>query len=281
MKTSKLLKSSECFLRKNNVRTYKLDSEIILENVLDKRREELFFDKKIEITKDQFNKIRDLLGERANKKPIAHIFKNKDFWRHSFFVNKDALIPRPETELLVESLVNLLKKRKGRILDLGSGTGCIVLSILFENKNFSGIGIDKSVKAINIARKNSLKLNLNHKVKFIRNSIEELNFSDKFDVIVSNPPYLKHSELVSLMEDVKRFEPRLALNGGKDGLDVIKKVIYKSDRLLKVNGLLALEIGLGQYKKVSQILKKNNFIEKKIIIDNGSNIRGIISLKIL
>ena len=194
----------------------------------------------------------------------------------SLYVDKNVLIPRPETELIVDKIINFYKDKKINILDIGTGSGCILLSILTELKNSKGYGIDISQKAIKIAKKNSEKLFLSEKCKFFRKSLDEAQFFN-FDLVVSNPPYIRKSELKNLNSDVKKFEPKLALDGGNDGLDLIKKVIYKSRRFLKVNGMLALEIGNEHYKQVSKILNKNNFRIKYLIKDYKDNIRCIIS----
>jgi len=159
---------------------------------------------------------------------------------------------------------------------MGTGSGCIILSILSEIKTAKGIGIDISKKAIEVAKKNSNKHGLNKRVKFFNKSLEDI-YGYKFDLIVSNPPYVRTSDIKSLSEDVKRFEPKIALDGGKDGLDVIKKVIYKSNTILKKLGWLALEIGKGQHYKVSQILKKNNFKEELLVKDYKNNVRCILA----
>jgi len=210
------------------------------------------------------------------KEPIAYILREKEFWSKSFLVNKNVLIPRPETELMVEKIVKIFNSKDIFILDIGTGTGCIILSILSELKNSTGIGIDISKKAIEVAKINQKKHNLIKQVKFFQKSLDEINIK-KFDLIVSNPPYIKRKDLKNLDEDIKKFEPKLALDGGNDGLDVIKKVIYKSKSILKINGMLALEIGNEQYTKVSKILSKNKFKTKYLVKDYRENIRCILS----
>ena len=160
---------------------------------------------------------------------------------------------------------------------MGTGSGCIILSILTELKRAKGIGIDISRKAIEVAKKNSNKLDLNKRAKFFNKPLENV-YGYKFDLIVSNPPYVRTSDIKNLSEDVKRFEPKIALDGGKDGLDVIKKVIYKSKTILKKLGWLALEIGFGQQYNVSQILKKQNFKEELLIKDYRNNVRCILAI---
>jgi release factor glutamine methyltransferase len=161
-------------------------------------------------------------------------------------------------------------------MDIGTGTGCILLSILSELKKSSGIGIDISKKAIQIAKHNSIKHKLTQRVKFYTKSLMEV-YDYKFDLIVSNPPYIKKKDIKNLEDDVKRFEPKLALDGGNDGLDVIRKVIYKSRSILKFKGMLALEIGNEQYKKVSKILSNNKFKTRYLVKDYKDNIRCVLS----
>ena len=190
--------------------------------------------------------------------------------------HKNVLIPRPETELLVNKIIELFKEKKIRILDIGTGSGCIILSILSELKKSSGIGVDISQKAILVAKKNAAELSLLPKVKFLNKSFESI-FDKKFDLIVSNPPYIESKDIKNLSCDIKKFEPKIALDGGNDGLDLIKKVIYKSKNILKINGMLALEIGNEQIKKVSKILTDNNFCVRKIIKDYKNNVRCVFA----
>ena len=263
-------------LKKNNINSYMLDSEILLSKVLNKKREELLTNSNqiVEIQKiDCFQK---LIYRRSLKEPIAYILKEKEFWSKNFLVDENTLIPRPETELIVEKITQVFKEKKIFILDIGTGTGCILLSILSELKNSNGIGIDISKKAILIAIRNAKRLNLTENTKFYRRSVDEI-YHQKFDLIVSNPPYVMKKDLKNLEDDIRNFEPKLALDGGNDGLDVIKKVIYKSKNILKTKGMLALEIGNEQFKKVSNILKKNKFKTKFLVKDNRENIRCIIS----
>ena len=192
-------------------------------------------------------------------------------------MDKNTLIPRPETELLVEKILKIFPNKSLNILDIGTGTGCIILSILSELKRSKGIGIDLSQAAIKVAELNAIKHKLTNRVTFKKKNLED-NFNKKFDLIVSNPPYIMKKDLRNLQDDIKKFEPKLALDGGNDGLDVIKKVIYKSTKLLKINGILALEIGNGQFKQVSTILRNNNFILKELVKDYQENIRCIISI---
>jgi release factor glutamine methyltransferase len=276
MNILELLQSGSEVLKFNKIKTHQLDSEVVLSNLLKEQRENLIVNSDQRISETNILNFKKLIARRANKEPLAYILKNKEFWSTDFFVDRSTLIPRPETELLCENIIKIFKNKDPYILDIGTGSGCIVLSILTELRRAKGVGIDISRKAIDIAKKNSSKIGLNKRVKFLTKSIESIN-DYKFDLIVSNPPYIKTADIKNLTEDVKRFEPKIALDGGKDGLDVIKKVIYKSNTILKKSGWLALEIGYGQHYKVSQILKKKDFREELLVKDYKNNIRCIIA----
>ena len=264
-------------LKEKKIKSHILDSELILSEILRISREKILVssDKKLKNTHVlSFNK---LLKRRLHSEPIAYILKRKEFFSKNFYVNKNTLIPRPDTELLVEKILKVNKKKNPYILDIGTGSGCIILSLLQNIENSRGVAIDISKKALDLAKKNAQKMKLNKKCKFVHKPIEKI-YGYKFDLIVSNPPYIPVSQIKNLSKDIKQFEPRNALDGGNDGLDVIKKVIYKSTTILKKNGLLAIEIGNEQYKKVLQILNLYGFRNRFLIKDYQKNIRCLISV---
>ena len=277
MLISELINKGSKFLKNNDISSYLIDAELILSKSLDISREKFLSLDDTNVEDKIISNFNKLIARRVKKEPIAYIFEKKEFWSLDFIVNKDTLIPRPETELLIECLVKYYKNKKIFILDIGTGSGCIILSILKELKKSKGIGIDVSKKAIKVAAKNAKNLGLQTRSKFIKRNLNEFN-SYMFDLIVSNPPYICSHELKNLSEDIKKYEPRLALDGGNDGLDVVKKIIYKSKSILKRKGMLALEIGYGQFKKVSPILKFNGFKIKFIIKDYHNNIRCILAV---
>ena len=276
MKVLEVIITGSKLLKEKNISSHVLDTELLLSKSLNKSREELLINLDQNINKRELTNFNKYLIRRSNKEPIAYLLGEKEFWSKKFFVNKDTLIPRPETELLVEKLVSIYKEKKITILDIGTGTGCIIASLLSELKNSSGTAVDISREAILVAKKNACKFKLSDRIKFLHKPFEEL-YGKKFDLIVSNPPYIKRMEIKNLSDDIKKFEPRMALDGGNDGLDLIKKVIYKSREILKINGTLALEIGDEQIKKVSKILIDNKFRIKCVIKDYENNVRCVIS----
>ena len=276
MYISELLHSGSKILKLNKIRTHQLDTELVLSSLLKKQRENLIINLNQKVSESIVHNFEKLIIRRAKREPLAYILKNKEFWSNDFFVNRATLIPRPETELLCENIIKIFRNKNLYLLDMGTGSGCIILSILTELKRAKGIGIDISRKAIEVAKKNSNKLDLNKRAKFFNKQLENV-YGYKFDLIVSNPPYVRTSDIKNLSDDVKKFEPKIALDGGQDGLDVIKKVIYKSRTILKKLGWLALEIGFGQHYNVSQILKKQNFKEELLVKDYKNNVRCIIA----
>ena len=277
MNTLDLLNKGSKQLKYKGIKSSQIDSEILLSNILGKSRENILINLDKKIGSDDIIKFNDFIERRSLKEPIAYILKEKEFWSKNFVVNKSTLIPRPETELMVEKLSKIYYGKKIFILDIGTGSGCILISLLSELKNSIGIGVDISTKALKIAKINALKHEVDHKLRFEKKCFSKI-FYKKFDLIVSNPPYIDQRKINKLDDDIKKFEPLIALNGGNDGLDVITKVIYKAKEILKRKGMLSLEIGNEQLIKVSKILRNNNFKIKENIKDYNDNTRCLISV---
>ena len=266
-------------LRENKISSHIIDAELLLSNLMGVPREFLILNGNKLISPETNNKYKKFVKRRIDSEPIAYIIGKKEFWSTDFIVNKSTLVPRPETELLIYKIIKFFKNKKINALDIGTGSGCILLSILKELVYSRGVGIDISKMTIRTAIENSKRLKVSNRVKFKVADINEFN-DGKYDLIVSNPPYIPTKDLKKLTKDIVNYEPIIALNGGKDGLDLIKKVIYKSVKLLKKDGLLAIEIGNKQYTKISNILRKNGFREIGRECDYNKNIRCIMSTKL-
>ena len=274
------ISKAKYFLESNNIKSSGLDCELLMSKVLKKNRKYIFLNLDKNLKKKSFNYFQSLIEERSRGKPIAYLIKKKEFWDYEFKMKEGVLIPRPDTELIVEQALNLTQnKSKLRILDIGTGSGCIILSILKERKNYIGVGIDINKKSIDVCKINTSKLNLNNRVKFFKSDID--NFIDaKYDLILSNPPYINKIDFKCLEKGIIDFESKSSLYGGIDGLSEIRKIIDKSSELIKINGKLILEIAYDQKFNVQRLLKDRGFYVNKVFKDLANNDRCIVSTKI-
>ena len=280
MNIENTLIQGKSILKANNISNPSLDSEILLSESINEDKKYIILNSKKTINNQQLINFTSFIDRRKNGEPIAYLTKKKEFWKYEFYVNKDVLIPRPDTELIIEEVLKIYPKQSQlQVLDIGTGSGCILLSIIKERPYFYGTGIDISKKSINVSKINAKQLNLTNRVKFFESNVDNFNIG-KYDLVVSNPPYIELLNLKYLEKDVVNFEPKLALNGGLDGLSKIRKVISKAGILIKKNGKFILEIGFNQKNKIKEILKKEGFYVNKVIKDYGNNDRCIISTKI-
>ena len=280
MNISNTLIEGISILKENKIKNPQLDVEILLSRLIRKDKKYLILNPKEVLNPEKIDIFKNLIDRRKKGEPVAYLINEKAFWKNEFYVDKDVLIPRPDTELLIEKILQIYsKKPQLRILDIGTGSGCILLSLLKERKKDYGIGIDISKKSINVSKINAKLLNLSNRSKFFHSSIDNFN-SGKYDLIVSNPPYIELLNLKYLEKDVVNFEPKLALNGGLDGFSEIRTVICKAGGLIRKKGKLILEIGFNQKNKAKEMLKKQGFYVNHTFRDHGNNDRCIISTKI-
>ena len=279
MRIQTAIEEGERILKKNNIKTFRIDAEILMSTSIKKDRKYIFLNLNNKLCEESIKIFKKNIQKRSTGKPIAYIVGEKDFWKYSFKVREGVLIPRPDTELLIEEVLKLTKNKSNlNLLEIGIGSGCVLLSILKEKKNFYGTGVDLSKKCVELSKINAFNLGLRNRVKIFESDIDNFNHG-KYDLIISNPPYINKIKLKYLEKDVKNFEPILALNGGLDGMSVIRKVINKSSELIKKNGILVLEIAFNQKNKVVKLLEQKGFYINKVLKDLANNDRCIICTK--
>jgi release factor glutamine methyltransferase len=267
-------------LKKNNIKSALIDSEILLSQAINKSREFIILNSNYKVSEKEYWYFKEMVNQRLRGKPIAYITGKKFFWKDEFLINEKVLIPRPDTEIIVEQVLKIFKnKTKINFLDIGIGSGCILLSILKERKDFRATGIDISNHALKVCKINAYKLGIKNRVKLFKSDIDKFN-KEKYDLIISNPPYIKNLDLTYLEKDIVKFEPKIALDGGLDGISEIRKLIKKSSELIKNNGKLIIEIGYDQKDEVKRLLRKNSFYINSVQKDLANNDRCIISTKI-
>jgi release factor glutamine methyltransferase len=269
-------------LKRSNNLNSRLDSEILVSHLINIPRESIYSKLKENLPSNKAEELQKLVSRRVKKEPIAYILNNKEFWSTNFYVDRSVLIPRPETEVLIDLILSQISNKNNylNILDIGTGSGCILISLLKELVKAKGIGVDKSTKAIAIAKKNSISQQVDNRASFKNVNLEEIKFDKKFDLIVSNPPYLPDVSLKNLNLDIKLYEPKIALQGGVQGVDFLCKIINLASKILKINGLLALEIGDNQFHILAKYLKKNRFkiLDKYILINK--QVRCLLATKL-
>ena len=280
MNYQKLLNEGTNFLKTGNIVKPEFDCELLLSRALNKKREEILINLRNKINKKQLDKFNFYLSRRKKREPVAYILGFKYFWKFKFFVNKSVLVPRPETEIIVEQALKYISDNKSKkILDIGTGSGCIIISILKERAKCSATAIDISNKALKVAKINAKMHHLENKIKFINIDVDKFN-TNKYDLILSNPPYINDIDLSRLDDDIKIYEPKEALSGGLNGYKEIKKIIEKSSKILKINGKLIFEIGDTQKEYTKKLLKNNGMYINKIIKDLSGKDRCIVSTKL-
>tara|TARA_Y100001935_G_scaffold246456_1_gene241146 strand:+ start:707 stop:1549 length:843 start_codon:yes stop_codon:yes gene_type:complete len=280
MNINQAIKEASINLKKNRIRSAFLDCEILMAKVLKKSRNFIIMNPNEEINSNDYMNFKELIFSRTKNKPIAYITGEKSFWKYDFKVNHKVLIPRPDSEIIIENVLKIYKKKSSiNFLEIGVGSGCIILSILKEKKTFLGKGVDISKECLKVCQENANKLGLLNRIKLFNSDIDNFHFG-KYDLIISNPPYIKNLNLKDMDDEIVRYEPKIALDGGLDGLSEIRKVIKKSSELIKIHGKLILEIAHDQKNEVKKILISNDFYVNEVVKDLANKDRCIISTKI-
>ncbi|RKD21993.1 release factor glutamine methyltransferase [Caminicella sporogenes DSM 14501] len=270
---------------KGKVFTPILDSEVLLSKILNKDRLYLIVNKEEQLTEEEYRKYKEIIDKRFQGMPVQYLTNNQEFMGLDFYVEEGVLIPRPDTEILVEKVINHIDNTKEyNILDIGTGSGAITVSLAKYFVNSTVYSIDVSKKAISIGRKNADRHGVLSRIKFLKGSLfeplEEIDIKGKIDILVSNPPYIPSEEIEKLQIEVSKYEPRLALDGGKDGLYFYRKIIDKAPKYLRYNGFIALEVGHNQAGKVVEFMRKNGCYKDIEITEDLAGIERVVSAHI-
>ena len=279
----KILNWTKQYFEAKGVENPRLDAEVLLCAVLKCQRITLYVDFERPLSEEELATYREYVRRRGNFEPLAYILGERAFMRNTFKVNKATLVPRPETELLVESLLRIapLLKREGdvKILDIGTGSGAIIVSLLDYLPNAKGVGVDISVDALIVAKENSEKIGVTGRIGFVRSDVfSKLPLEKKFDIIVSNPPYIPAGDIAGLDKDVQQ-EPRGALDGGADGLDFYRRITAEAMDHMAEEGVLAFEIGIGQAAAVQQLCLDAGFVKTAVRKDYAGIERMVFAVK--
>lgn len=271
-----LLKEGTKVLEQNGIQEARLDAWLLLEYVTGVSRAYYFAHQTDEVEEKKAEAYKELIRQRAEHIPLQHLTHQAFFMGFEFYVNENVLVPRQDTETLVECALDILKEIKEPvILDMCTGSGCILLSLLAMKQEALGTAVDISVPALEVAKRNAASLEVEKRVKFVESDLFSASFFTEttgkdrlaYDILISNPPYIRSAEIASLMEEVKGHDPYLALDGHEDGLYFYREIVSRGKNFLKKDGWMLFEIGCDQGKDVSFLLKKNGFINVQVIKD--------------
>jgi len=276
MRIDEALRGATKLLAAHSIEGARRDAAVLLVSVLGGDREILFRAPEQILTEPEVQQFQKLIDRRATREPVSHILGQREFWSRGFFVTSDVLDPRPDSETLIDAVLKQTKETRepDAILDLGTGSGCLLLTLLAEIKNAKGVGVDLSDKALEIAVKNAKSLSLEERSSFLKSLWFE-NVSGTFDVIVSNPPYIETDDIAGLQTEVRDFEPHLALDGGEDGLECYRQITAEISVFLKPEGFVIFEVGIGQDVAVGNLMRGAGFENIKVHYDLASVARCV------
>ena len=279
MNIEEILKKEINNLKENNIDNSTLKAKILLANILNVKKEYLLIHSKEEVKQEDKIKYENCIKELIKGKPLQYITNKQEFMGLNFYVDENVLIPQPDTEILVEKAIEIAETtQKNKILDMCTGSGCIAISLAKKINNVQITAVDISNSALNVANKNAINNNVENKIKFINSDMFN-NIEEKFDIIVSNPPYIE-TETINKLEIEVQNEPHVALDGGIDGLKFYKIIANNAFEYLNENGYLLLEIGYNQQESVTQLLQDTGKYKNiETIKDLGGNYRVVIARK--
>jgi release factor glutamine methyltransferase len=279
-KILKIISFAEESLKNSKIESFKLDTRLIFCFSFQISQEDFFLNRDyIDITPKKLESFHNNVTRRANREPISHIIGKKAFFDDIFTVNGRVLSPRPDSEILIETIISDYSNRLQEIkfLELGVGSGCLILTLLKIFQNSLAVAVDISKNAIEIAKENARTLRVDNRIKIIKSDLfAEISKLEKFDIIISNPPYISTNDIKNLEDEVKKFEPILALDGGKDGLDFYRIIANKARNFLKKDGIVILEIGQGQEIDVEEIFQQNGLTLQKQQKDLSGIVRCLV-----
>ncbi|WP_027339904.1 peptide chain release factor N(5)-glutamine methyltransferase [Halonatronum saccharophilum] len=281
LKVKAILDKTVDHFNKYGIDNPRLDAEIMLAQILNMSRVNLYVNFDKPLTKEEVDRYREMIIARSKGIPVAYIIGEQEFMSLDFSVNEAVLIPRPETEHLVEGILDRLEDYKGdeplKVCDIGTGSGAIIISLVkLSKRRMEGIGVDISKDALEVAKQNASKHNLDQDIDFrLGNLLEPI--SERVDVLVSNPPYIPTKDIEELQKEVKK-EPLGALDGGEDGLDYYRQIIDEAPKKLRPSGIIGFEVGIGQAKDVASLLKEAGFSEIEIISDYSEIERVVLGI---
>jgi release factor glutamine methyltransferase len=279
-----VLNSTTHVLKEWGIENPRLNAELLLARSMNINREALYVRLHEELGEKAQKEVDHLLRRRISGEPLQYILGQQEFWSTRFKVDPRVLIPRPETELLVEQALSMLleisTERRPVVLDIGTGSGAVAISLARERKNIRVIASDVSREALILARENAQSSGTREQIDFINGDLF-YPFAEReaFDLILSNPPYIKHSEMAQLSREIRDFEPTVALDGGEDGLDYYRKIVYQAPSYLRKGGWLLLELGQGQYRKVSEMMKETGLFEGTESVRDLSGIERVVKAR--